>query len=83
MALALQQRFFSFALNVRPHFQYIHAHRVPFEFSTTIATISLLQRSPRSTITLLQTMIVTRSNVTLFNSSNQQRSQPALRSLLQ
>jgi hypothetical protein len=68
MALAPQQRFFPFALYVHPHFQYTHAHCVPYHNNDRHdqSLYSLL-------CSLLQTMIDTRSNVTLFNSSNQQR----------
>jgi hypothetical protein len=31
--------------SVRPHFQYIHAHRVPFEFSTTPTTIVTINQT--------------------------------------
>jgi hypothetical protein len=83
MALAPQQRFFSFALYMRPHFQYTHAHRVPLQqrssrsinptsrclavFSSDRHDRKYQRASPAiatiECITLLPTIIVTRSNV--------------------
>jgi hypothetical protein len=82
IALASQPLFLSFRTLCALHFQYTHAHRVPYhsndchDQSNGSLLCSLLQRSPRSKITLIQTMIVTRSKVTLFHSRNQQTTIP-------